>query len=140
MPYYKAKEEAIWKRNKRKEEEILRRYNFPEEKISLLYQYDWKLFKKERNYRLHEIVSEKSFLLMHPVKQNHSQFKNINEMLDNIQDELLLEKLRKEDTCLLTILFLRTHDYSVKEIAALLNISSNSIYKKIEKFRKSFKL
>ncbi len=57
-------------------------------------------------------------------------------MFDAIDDEELLTYLKKTDPIVLIIILYETNDYPIKEIARIMNMSKNAIYKRMEKFRK----
>ena len=57
-------------------------------------------------------------------------------MFDAIEDEELLTYLKKTDPTVLFIILYETNDYPIREIARIMNMSKNAIYKRMEKFRK----
>ena len=67
------------------------------------------------------------------------EFKNINDILDSIEDEALYEYLKDEEPVLLTIIVLKIQGFSIKEISKLINMPISTIYRKIEKIKKNFK-
>lgn len=67
------------------------------------------------------------------------EFKNINDILDSIEDEALYEYLKDEEPVLLTIILLKIQGFSIKEISKLINMPISTIYRKIEKIKKNFK-
>ena len=64
---------------------------------------------------------------------------SIEQVLDQLHNEKLYLALKKSNKTLLEIIFLRMKGYETKEIAILLGISRNEIYKKMDRFRKKFK-
>ena len=60
-------------------------------------------------------------------------------LLDEIEDVAVYYVLKKSDRRLLEILILLMQDYTVDEIAEDLHMSTNAVYKRIEKLRKKLK-
>ena len=135
MGYNKGAEERKWKKAKEKEEQLLRDLGYPEEKIQDLRRYDWNDFKRNRNYRrfehtnYNEDLDDRSFY-------SQKEILTIQDMFDAIEDEELLTYLKKTDPIVLFIILYETNDYPIKEIARIMNMSKNAIYKRMEKFRK----
>lgn len=64
---------------------------------------------------------------------------SIEQVLDQLHNEDLYLALKASDKSLLEIIFLKMKGYETKEIAIILGVSRNEIYKKIDRFRKKFK-
>ena len=67
------------------------------------------------------------------------EFKNINDILDSIEDEALYEYLKDEEPVLLTVILLKIQGFSIKEISKLINMPISTIYRKIEKIKRNFR-
>ena len=67
------------------------------------------------------------------------EFKNINDILESIEDEALYEYLKDEEPVLLTVILLKIQGFSIKEISKLINMPISTIYRKIEKIKRNFK-
>lgn len=67
------------------------------------------------------------------------EFKNINDILDSIEDEALYEYLKDEEPVLLTVILLKIQGFSIKEISKVINIPISTIYRKIEKIKRNFR-
>lgn len=67
------------------------------------------------------------------------EFKNINDILDSIEDEALYEYLKDEEPVLLTVILLKIQEFSIKEISKVINIPISTIYRKIEKIKRNFR-
>lgn len=65
--------------------------------------------------------------------------KNINDILDSIEDEALYEYLKDEEPVLLTVILLKIQGFSIKEISKVINIPISTIYRKIEKIKRNFR-
>ena len=138
MSYNYRKEYAKWKRWKEQEERILKQMKMPKNKINELREFDWAQFNDERRFtRKQNITNDKYFALI-PVNDK-KEFKNINDILDSIEDEALCEYLKDEEPVLLTIILLKIQGFSIKEISKLINMPISTIYRKIEKIKKNFK-
>lgn len=60
-------------------------------------------------------------------------------LLDEIEDVTVYYVLKKSDRRLLEILILLMQDYTIEEIAEDLHMSTNAVYKRLEKLRKKLK-
>ena len=67
------------------------------------------------------------------------EFKNINDILDSIEDEALYEYLKDEEPVLLTVILLKIQGFSIKEMSKLINMPISTIYRKIEKIKRNFR-
>ena len=138
MSYNYRKEYAKWKRWKDQEERLLKQMNMPKNKINELRKFDWAQFNAERRFtRKQSIINDQYFTLI-PVNDK-KEFKNINDILDSIEDEALYEYLKDEEPILLTIILLKIQGFSIKEISKLINKPISTIYRKIEKIKRNFK-
>lgn len=138
MSYNYRKEYAKWKRWKDQEERILKQMNMPKNKINELREFDWAKFNDERRFTRKQNITNDQYFALIPVNDK-KEFKNINDILDSIEDEALYEYLKDEEPVLLTIILLKIQGFSIKEISKLINMPISSIYRKIEKIKKNFK-
>lgn len=138
MSYNYRKEYAKWKRWKDQEERILKQMNMPKNKINELREFDWKQFNAERRFTRKQSITKGQYFTLIPVNDK-KEFKNINDILDSIEDETLYEYLRDEEPILLTVILLKIQGFSIKEISKLINMPISTIYRKIEKIKRNFK-
>lgn len=138
MSYNYRKEYAKWKRWKDQEERILKQMNMPKNKINELREFDWAQFNDERRFTRKQNITNDQYFALIPVNDK-KEFKNINDILDSIEDEALYEYLKDEEPVLLTIILLKIQGFSIKEISKLINMPISTIYRKIEKIKKNFK-
>ena len=138
MSYNYRKEYAKWKRWKEQEERILKQMNMPKNKINELREFDWAQFNDERRFTRKQNITNDQYFALIPVNDK-KEFKNINDILDFIEDEALYEYLKDEEPVLLTIILLKIQGFSIKEISKLINMPISTIYRKIEKIKKNFK-
>ncbi|WP_318004193.1 ECF-type sigma factor family protein [Faecalibacillus intestinalis] len=138
MSYNYRKEYAKWKKWKEQEERILKQMKMPKNKINELREFDWAQFNDERRFTRKQNITNEQYFTLIPVNDK-KEFKNINDILDSIEDEALYEYLKDEEPVLLTIILLKIQGFSIKEISKLINMPISTIYRKIEKIKKNFK-
>lgn len=138
MSYNYRKEYAKRKRWKDQEERILKQMNMPKNKINELREFDWAQFNDERRFTRKQNITNEQYFTLIPVNDK-KEFKNINDILDSIEDEALYEYLKDEEPVLLTVILLKIQGFSIKEISKLINMPISTIYRKIEKIKKNFK-
>lgn len=138
MSYNYRKKYAKWKRWKEQEERILKQMKMPKNKINELREFDWAKFNDERRFTRKQNITNEQYFTLIPVNDK-KEFKNINDILDSIEDEALYEYLKDEEPVLLTVILLKIQGFSIKEISKLINMPISTIYRKIEKIKKNFK-
>lgn len=138
MSYNYRKEYAKWKKWKEQEERILKQMKMPKNKINELREFDWAQFNDERRFTRKQNITNEQYFTLIPVNDK-KEFKNINDILDSVEDEALYEYLKDEEPVLLTIILLKIQGFSIKEISKLINMPISTIYRKIEKIKKNFK-
>ena len=138
MSYNYRKEYAKWKRWKEQEERILKQMNMPKNKINELREFDWAQFNDERRFTRKQNITNDPYFALIPVNDK-KEFKNINDILDSIEDEALYEYLKDEEPVLLTVILLKIQGFSIKEISKVINIPISTIYRKIEKIKRNFR-
>lgn len=138
MSYNYRKEYAKWKRWKEQEERILKQMNMPKNKINELREFDWAQFNDERRFTRKQNITNDQYFALIPVNDK-KEFKNINDILDSIEDEALYEYLKDEEPVLLTVILLKIQGFSIKEILKLINMPISTIYRKIEKIKRNFR-
>ena len=138
MSYNYRKVYAKWKRWKEQEERILKQMNMPKNKINELREFDWAQFNDERRFTRKQNITNDQYFALIPVNDK-KEFKNINDILDSIEDEALYEYLKDEEPVLLTVILLKIQGFSIKEISKVINIPISTIYRKIEKIKRNFR-
>ncbi|MCR0486806.1 ECF-type sigma factor, partial [[Clostridium] innocuum] len=132
------KEYNLWKQWKDNEEKILRKHNVDEKIISDLRKFDMAQFNAERSFKRHQNVTKDIFFITQPV-YDKIEIKNIENILDQIENESLYEYLKRVDPMILKIIELKIIGYNINEISQMLDISVRSIYRKIKKVKNSLK-
>ena len=138
MSYNYRKEYAKWKRWKDQEERILKQMKMPKNKINELREFNWAQFNDERRFTRKQNITNDQYFALIPVNDK-KEFKNINDILDSIEDEALYEYLKDEEPVLLTVVLLKIQGFSIKEISKLINMPISTIYRKIEKIKRNFR-
>lgn len=123
---------------KEQEERILKQMNMPKNKINELREFDWAQFNDERRFTRKQNITNDQYFALIPVNDK-KEFKNINDILDSIEDEALYEYLKDEEPVLLTVILLKIQGFSIKEISKLINMPISTIYRKIEKIKRNFR-
>ena len=103
MAYNHQKEELKWKSKKRKEELILRNLGTPESIIKELYEYDRIDFNRDRKYKENEITTQENFFVCKPT-YDQIFIISVEDLLNQIENDSLLYKLKKSNSILLKIL------------------------------------
>lgn len=121
-----------------KEERLLRQLGVDENTIQILRNYDYRLFLDDRRFHDNEDVSSEGLFLMFP-SYDPLIIKTPEKLLDEIEDVTVYYVLKRSDRKLLEILILLMQDYTIDEIAEDLHMSTNAVYKRLEKLRKKLK-
>lgn len=95
-------------------------------------------FNAERSFKRHQNVTKDIFFITQPV-YDKIEIKNIENILDQIENESLYEYLKRVDPMILKIIELKIIGYNINEISQMLDISVRSIYRKIKKVKNSLK-
>lgn len=138
MGHNHASELNEWLRKKEKEEKLLRQLGVDENTIQILRNYDYRLFLDDRRFHDNEDVSSEGLFLMFP-SYDPLIIKTPEKLLDEIEDVTVYYVLKRSDRKLLEILILLMQDYTIDEIAEDLHMSTNAVYKRLEKLRKKLK-
>lgn len=127
-----------WLDKKEKEERLLRQLGVDEGTIQILRNYDYRLFLDDRRFTDHERATSEGAFLMVPA-YDPVIIATPEKLLDEIEDVTVYYVLKKSDRRLLEILILLMQDYTIEEIAEDLHMSTNAVYKRLEKLRKKLK-
>lgn len=138
MGHNHASELNEWLRKKEKEERLLRQLGVDENTIQILRNYDYRLFLDDRRFHDNEDVSSEGLFLMFP-SYDPLIIKTPEKLLDEIENVTVYYVLKRSDRRLLEILILLMQDYTIDEIDEDLHMSTNAVYKRLEKLRKKLK-
>lgn len=138
MTFNKGKEELKWKCWKDKEEKVLRKLGMEESSIEILRQMDWEDFNAERRYREHIAVNQE--IVATGIQNEQEEVaKNIQDIIDCVEDEMLLHILLQSDKTTLQIILLKMWGFKVKEIAIKMGILEKTIYTRMNRLKKKIK-
>lgn len=138
MTFNKAKEELKWKCWKDKEEKVLRKLGMEESSIEILRQMDWEDFNAGRRYREH-IVANQEIVATGIQNEQEEVAKNIQDIIDCVEDEMLLHILLQSDKTTLQIILLKMWGFTVKEIAIKMGIPEKTIYTRMNRLKEKIK-
>ncbi len=135
MAYNKAKEERKWLKQKEQEEALMRALNVAEIIISELRQYDWMVFKSDRNFYEHQFTNN-DLIDYIGSKNIELPIDNYQSLLNQIETDELYKALKELSQEEIKIIFYRFSGYTNHEIALILNIHESSVSRKITKIKK----
>lgn len=138
MAYNKAREERKWKIRKEAEEKKMRELGIPEDTITQLRCYDRKEFNSEQRF-YRRLATAGTYIENMAGQERGDEACTVGELLDSIENEKLYRELCKVDKLTLQTVLLKTQGYSVFEIARLLDMKEDAIYKRISRFKKKLK-
>lgn len=117
----------------------MRELNHPEDKIASLRKYDHDLFvNKARKLQRKEQITADSFFITIPAYDKR-EINTFMDLLDIVENESLFRMLKSTYKQLQQIILMKYYDYEIEEISELLNIKSDTIYKKIQRFKEKLK-
>lgn len=137
MAYNKARAEKEWLEWKNDEETKLRKLGVDEDTIQRLHTYDWESFKADRNYQRWTVGEDQ--LSEQPAHDIIRNVRNIEQLMDNIENKDLFETLKSADRKTLQILIYKMSGYTSKEIETLMGIPELAINSRMARIRKKFK-
>ena len=106
MAYNHRSAEKMWNKWKVEEEKQLRKLGVDEGTIQCLHTYDWQQFKAERNF--YEWQSDMSDTLEWEPQPDTYELRNVENLLNSIENQKVFEVLKKVDKLTLKILLMRT--------------------------------
>lgn len=131
-------EKRKYLKEKEREETLLRLLGFPEWKIQYLREMDDFDFNKNRSFYRHESPTEVKYFLNEPTKDCINEF-TWEDVLDGVSDVVVFKHLKNCDPVMQKIIVMLKNKYRVWEIAEDLHMTTNAVYKRIEKFSKKCK-
>ena len=131
-------EKRKYLKEKEREEALLRLLGFPEWKIQYLREMDDFDFNKNRSFYRHESPTEIIYFLNEPTKDCINEF-TWEDVLDGVSDVIVFKHLKNCDPVMQKIIVMLKNKYCVREIAEDLHMTTNAVYKRIEKFSKKCK-
>ena len=138
MAYNKAREEKKWRLWKEAEEKQLRSLGVSENDIEKLRVHDWAIFNSDRRYyqRMRETGT---YLEEIAADMTQPEIKTVEDFLNNIENQQLYQVLIKVDRLTLQAILLQIQGYSIAEIAAILGMKEDTVYKRLGRLKQKIK-
>ena len=138
MAYNKAREEKKWRLWKEAEEKQLRSLGVSENDIKKLRVHDWAIFNSDRRY--YQRMQETGTYLEEVAEDmTQPEIKTVEDFLDNIENQQLYQVLIKADRLTLQAILLQIQGYSIAEIAAILGMKEDTVYKRLGRLKQKIK-
>ena len=134
MAYNKAREEKKWRLWKEAEEKQLRSLGVSESDIETLRVHDWAIFNSDRRY-YQRMQETGTYLEDVAADMTQPEIKTVEDFLDNIENQQLYQVLIKADRLTLQAILLQIQGYSIAEIAAVLGMKEDTVYKRLGRLK-----
>ena len=138
MAYNKAREEKKWRLWKEAEERQLRSLGVSESDIETLRVHDWAIFNSDRRY-YQRMQETGTYLEEVAADMTQPEIKTVEDFLDNIENQQLYQVLIKADRLTLQAILLQIQGYSIAEIAAVLGMKEDTVYKRLGRLKQKIK-
>ena len=138
MAYNKAREEKKWRLWKEAEEKQLRSLGVSESDIETLRVHDWAIFNSDRRY-YQRMQETGTYLEEVATDMTQPEIKTVEDFLDNIENQQLYQVLIKVDRLTLQAVLLQIQGYSIAEIAAILGMKEDTVYKRLGRLKQKIK-
>ena len=138
MAYNKAREEKKWRLWKEAEEKQLRSLGVSESDIEKLRVHDWAIFNSDRRY-YQRMQETGTYLEEVAADMTQPEIKTVEDFLDNIENQQLYQVLIKVDRLTLQAILLQIQGYSIAEIAAILGMKEDTVYKRLGRLKQKIK-
>ena len=138
MAYNKAREEKKWRLWKEAEEKQLRSLGVSESDIEKLRVHDWAIFNSDRRY-YQRMQETGTYLEEVAADMTQPEINTVEDFLDNIENQQLYQVLIKVDRLTLQAILLQIQGYSIAEIAAILGMKEDTVYKRLGRLKQKIK-
>ena len=138
MAYNKAREEKKWRLWKEAEEKQLRSLGVSENDIEKLRVHDWAIFNSDRRY-YQRMQETGTYLEEVAADMTQPEIKTVEDFLDNIENQQLYQVLIKVDRLTLQAILLQIQGYSIAEIASILSMKEDTVYKRLGRLKQKIK-
>ena len=138
MAYNKAREEKKWRLWKEAEEKQLRSLGVSEKDIEKLRVHDWAIFNSDRRY-YQRMQETGTYLEEVAADMTQPEIKTVEDFLNNIENQQLYQVLIKADRLTLQAILLQIQGYSIAEIAAVLGMKEDTVYKRLGRLKQKIK-
>ena len=138
MAYNKAREEKKWRLWKEAEEKQLRSLGVSENDIEKLRVHDWAIFNSDRRY-YQRMQETGTYLEEVAADITQPEIKTVEDFLDNIENQQPYQVLIKVDRLTLQAILLQIQGYSIAEIATVLGMKEDTVYKRLGRLKQKIK-
>ena len=138
MAYNKAREEKKWRLWKEAEEKQLRSLGVSENDIEKLRVHDWAIFNSDRRY-YQRMQETGTYLEEVAADMTQPEIRTVEDFLNNIENQQLYQVLIKVDRLTLLAILLQIQGYSIAEIAAILGMKEDTVYKRLGRLKQKIK-
>lgn len=138
MAYNHGREELKWQRWKLAEEKVLRVCGVDESTIEQLRLWDRDMFNSDRRF-YEKLQDTGTYLDSIAEHETLTEVYTVEDLLNDIDNAELLKTLLTVDKLTLQISVLKINGYSTNEIAILVHLSTDAIYKRIAVLKKKLK-
>ena len=138
MAYNHGREERRWQCWKLAEEQVLRAYGMDESTIEPLRLWDRAMFNSDRRF-YEKLQDTGTYLDSVAGNKTSTEIYTVEDLLNDIENAELLKALLTVDKLTLQITLLKMNGYSTNEIAILVHLSTDAIYKRIAVLKKKLK-
>ena len=138
MAYNHGREERKWQRWKLTEEKVLRVCGMDESTIEQLRLWDRAMFNSDRRF-YEKLQDTGTYLDSIAEHETLTEVYTVEDLLNDIENAELLKALLRVDKLTLQISVLKMNGYSTNEIAVLVHLSTDAIYKRIAVLKKKLK-
>ena len=123
---------------KEAEEKQLRSLGVSESDIETLRVHDWAIFNSDRRY-YQRMQETGTYLEEVAADMTQPEIKTVEDFLDNIENQQLYQVLIKADRLTLQAILLQIQGYSIAEIAAVLGMKEDTVYKRLGRLKQKIK-
>lgn len=138
MSFNYGREEKKWRLWKEAEEKQLRSLGVSEDTIEQLHTHDWAVFNSERRY-YRRLQDAGTYLEEFAEETAQPEIRTVEDFLDSIENQHLYHVLIKVDRLTLQIVVMKIQGYSTHDIASLLGMTEQAIYKRVNRLKEKIK-
>ena len=138
MAYNHGREERRWQCWKLAEEKVLQDCGMDESTIEQLRLWDRAMFNSDRRF-YEKLQDTGTYLDSVARSEAKTEIYTVEALLNDIENVELLKTLMTVDKLTLQITLLKMNGYSTNEIAILVHLSTDAIYKRIAVLKKKLK-
>ena len=138
MSFNYGREEKKWRLWKEAEEKQLRSLGVSEDTIEQLHTHDWAVFNSDRRY-YRRLQDAGTYLEEFAEETAQPEVRTVEDFLDSIENQYLYHVLIKVDKLTLQIVVMKMQGYSTHDIASLLGMNEQAIYKRVNRLKEKIK-